>query len=112
MPCGAGSRGTPQFPDASGFSGDEGDRATNDSHPHSVGMNRRQRRGHGPPTLPLSYPGEEAWWKWAGVPRFRRRGEKFSRNQRRDILKGVLAGSGILLAALLLIFGVIWLVQR
>ena len=25
------------------------------------GMNRRQRRGHGPPTLPTSYPGEEPW---------------------------------------------------
>ena len=31
---------------------------------------------------------------------------------KRDILRGVLAGSRILIAALLLIFGLIWLVQR
>lgn len=75
-------------------------------------MNRRQRRGHGPPTLPPSYPGEEPWWKWAGVPRFRRRGQKFSRHEKREILRGVVAGSGILIAGLLLTFGVIWFVQR
>ncbi|MEX2407268.1 MAG: hypothetical protein WD834_07990 [Actinomycetota bacterium] len=75
-------------------------------------MHRRQRRGHGPPTLPPSYPGEESWWKWAGVPRFRRRDFKYSRNQRRDTLRGALAGSAILIAALLLILGIIWLVQR
>jgi transposase len=75
-------------------------------------MNRRQRRGHGPPTLPPSYPGEEPWWKWAGVPRFRRRGQKFSGRQKRDMLRGTLVGSAILIVALLLIFGAIWLIQR
>lgn len=76
------------------------------------GMNRRQRRGHGPPPLPSSYPGEETWWKWAGVPRFRRRDQKLSRSHKRDILRGVLGGSAILIAVLLVILGVIWLVLR
>ena len=55
---------------------------------------------------------EPPWWKWAGIPRFRRSAEEISRREWRDIAWGVLLGSGILALAVLLLAGVMWLVRN
>ena len=58
-------------------------------------MNRWQRR-HGP-----AEPYEESWWKWAGIPTFKR--TYIPPEERRETLRGV----SVTIALVALVFAVI-----
>jgi hypothetical protein len=60
----------------------------------------------------VSDPGEESWWKWAGIPRFRRRVGDIPPREWRDIFWGVLISFALLVVGLMLLAAVVWLVQH
>jgi hypothetical protein len=65
-------------------------------------MNRRQRR-HGP-----FEPYEEPWWKWAGIPTFKR--TSIPPEERRETLRGALVTIGLVAVVFAAIAGILWIV--